>query len=397
MARMIWHESGPVAREAEARVLRTIVAILGVSAVVFFTLTISAIMAQSHYLHPVWRVASAAFIFGVPPVLALVSRLVSVTVIRRVLAVYAIGTVVVAFSYVPAMTEPLPFNLSPWPLTVVIGTVPAALAFPSTLAWALVFLNAAAVAIVRITAATQPVIEAALQDAIFTLTFTAIFTALAIVTMRSARTLDDAALLARETAVRRAQAESRLREQARLDALLHDDVMTTLFYASKGSPELDAAVRIQAAHALAELGRSGDTSSEPVEVSVFTSRIRSVALDGAGAVAFLVRGTRTAAVPANVDAAFAEAAAEAVRNSVVHAGRDGSAATRWAEITLAEDRITVIIEDNGVGFDARDVRPHRLGILVSIRGRMTAVPGGSARIESRVGRGVRVELEWVQL
>ena len=50
MARMIWHESGPVAREAEARVLRTIVAILGVSAVAFFTLTISAIMAQSHYL-----------------------------------------------------------------------------------------------------------------------------------------------------------------------------------------------------------------------------------------------------------------------------------------------------------------------------------------------------------
>lgn len=396
MPRMIWQEAGPVAREAEARVLRTIVVIFGVLTLVFFCLTISAIIDQSTYLNPVWRVASVVFTFGVPPALAVVSRLVSVTVIRRTLAVYSIGSLFVTFSYLAAMTGPMPFSLSPWPLTVVLGTVPAALVFPSSVAWGLLIINAAAIAVVRTAAAVQPNIEAALQDAMFTLTFTAIFTSLAIVTMRSARALDDAALLARDAAVRRAEAESSLREQARLDALLHDDVMTTLFYASKGDPELDAAVRKQAAHALAELGRSGDAAAEPVEVDAFTSRIRSVALDGAGAVAFRVRGRRTAPIPASVDAAFAEAAAEAVRNSVLHAGRDGHAVSRSTRVVLDEDRVTVTIEDDGVGFEERDVRPHRLGILVSIRGRMAAVAGGSARIDSRLGRGVRVELEWRQ-
>ena len=383
-------------REAETRVLRTVMVIFGISTLVFFGLTISAIIAQWGYLDPVWRVASVVFTFGLPPVLAVVSRWLSVRAIRGVLGAYAIVLIVVAFTFLAALNEPLPFALSPWPLTVVLGTVPAALAFRPTVAWGLLLVNAAAVAIVRTNAATQPIIEAAIQDAMFTLTFTAIFTALAIVTMRSARALDDAALLARGTAVRRAEAESRQREQARLDALLHDDVMTTLFYASKGSPELDVAVRKQAAHALAELGRTSANSTAPVEVSAFTSRIRSVALDGAGSVAFGVRGRRTAPIPADVDAAFAEAAAEAVRNSVLHAGRDGSPVSRSTRITLDEDRVLVTIEDDGVGFEARDVRPHRLGILVSIRGRMAAVVGGSATIESRTGRGVRVELEWRQ-
>ena len=77
---------------------------------------------------------------------------------------------------------------------------------------------------------------------------------------------------------------------------------------------------------------------------------------------------------------------------MVHA--DGKAVTVRAEVAFDDGGIDVTIEDDGVGFDSRDVRPHRLGILVSIRGRMSAIPGGSASVESNPGEGVLVRLRW---
>ena len=291
----------------------------------------------------------------------------------------------------------MPFQFSPWPLTIIaLATVPAALAWRERTALAYLIAYSVGVAIVRVFSGIDPQPGVAVQDAVFSFTLAGLFTVLAVVTMRSAMALDAAAASARETAVRRASLESGQREQARLDALLHDDVMSTLFYASKGTPELDAAVRRQAAHALTELRKGDDAVEQSTDIAAFTSRLRSVALSGAGggASGFVVRGRRTAPVSAAVDAAFAEAASEAVRNSVKHAGADGREVSRSTTLTLSDSRILLSIEDDGVGFEARDVRPHRLGILVSIRGRMNAIPGGAARIESSPGRGVLVELEW---
>jgi signal transduction histidine kinase len=63
---------------------------------------------------------------------------------------------------------------------------------------------------------------------------------------------------------------------------------------------------------------------------------------------------------------------------------------------VSDGGIDVTIEDDGPGFDAGDVRPHRLGILVSIHGRMSAVTGGSATVESSPGSGTVVSLRWAQ-
>lgn len=384
-------------RQAETRVLRTIVLIFGVSTVAFLFLTIGSIVDEWRFLSPVWSIIAVAVIFGAPPVISVVSAFIGPSTIKRLLGIYAVGSLLITLGYVVALEDgPAPFEYGPWPLTIIaLATVPAALAWSERIALGYLIAYSAAVAIVRYLSGIDPLMHVAVQDAVFSFTLAGIFTVLAVVTMRSATALDAAAAIAKDTAVRRASAESSEREQARLDALLHDDVMSTLFYASTGTPELDAAVRRQAAHALAEL-RKVEVAETTVDMDAFTSRLRSVALSGTsgGASGFSVRGRRTEPVSAAVDAAFAEAAAEAVRNSLQHAGRDGRPVSRSTTLTLSESRILLSIEDDGVGFEARDVRPHRLGILVSIRGRMNAIPGGAARIESSPGRGVLVELEW---
>jgi signal transduction histidine kinase len=81
---------------------------------------------------------------------------------------------------------------------------------------------------------------------------------------------------------------------------------------------------------------------------------------------------------------------EAMTNIARHAS-----ATR-VEIRLAEEdgRLSVTVEDDGVGFDARDVeRPGRQGGLglLGIRERVSQL-GGTVRIDSVIGRGTRLEV-----
>lgn len=54
---------------------------------------------------------------------------------------------------------------------------------------------------------------------------------------------------------------------------------------------------------------------------------------------------------------------------------------------------SVIVKDNGVGFDINSVPAHRRGLRESIEGRMRSV-GGSASIRSGRGSGTQVVLRW---
>jgi signal transduction histidine kinase len=58
--------------------------------------------------------------------------------------------------------------------------------------------------------------------------------------------------------------------------------------------------------------------------------------------------------------------------------------------------VALQIDDDGAGFEKRDVSSLRLGIDVSIRGRFATLTGGSATVRSQRGRGTTVSLEWVQ-
>ena len=109
-------------------------------------------------------------------------------------------------------------------------------------------------------------------------------------------------------------------------------------------------------------------------------------------------------VPATAATALLGAAGEALRNSVRSAGgdRDGlqtqapaaRVVTRVVSVWGAGGGIRLSVHDDGVGFDPADVATERLGIALSISGRMARITGGSAEIASAPGEGATVTVGW---
>jgi hypothetical protein len=99
--------------------------------------------------------------------------------------------------------------------------------------------------------------------------------------------------------------------------------------------------------------------------------------------------------PSDITAAITEATAEALRNSVFHADPADRDAARAVYVHLDEGGVAVLVLDDGVGFEAKGVPTSRLGISVSIVGRMHALAGGYAAIESQPGRGTTVRMGWI--
>ncbi|MEQ1736291.1 MAG: ATP-binding protein [Rhodoglobus sp.] len=388
---------GSGASQAALRVARTLTVVAGVATLVFFALGLGSIDASMDHVNSLFNVTAAAVLFGVPPVLAVVGLFVGLPTLRRLLGWYAVLFLVVVVAWVPAMQHALPVGLSPWPLEITaLGTVPAAIAWRPAVAWSYLAVNSVIIAPVRYFSAGMGDPTVPLQYAFFTLAFAAIFTALAMATMRNGYALDAAIARAHETTASAAAAASRVREQSRLDALVHDNVMGTLFHASRGG--LDEAVRRQASNTIAQLEQLREgwhpELDEPVAVDAFVARIRSVVLEASPDIDFTVIGTRDSPIPQDAAAAFAEATAEAVRNSLTHAG-PASETFLSALVELEEGRVFVNVRDNGRGFDPRDVPPHRLGIVVSIRGRLGAVSGGSATVASHRGAGTVATMTWL--
>ena len=94
--------------------------------------------------------------------------------------------------------------------------------------------------------------------------------------------------------------------------------------------------------------------------------------------------------PADAVRAIGAALAEAMRNSLRHAGPSNRSVTVRTQPGILQATVT----DDGVGFDRASVPPHRLGVAVSIEGRLRQLPGGASRIDSIPGQGTTVHLTW---
>lgn len=382
---------------ARVGVLRGITVVFGITTLVFLPLTAGYVTDEAEAVPPVWHWSALTIVFFVPPLIAAVAYRVSATTLRRLLGTYAVLFGAVGPSWLAVMgPDPLPVTETPWPLSIMgLGTAAAALAWPPVAAWAYVVAAALVIGPVRYLATGAVEWAPALQDVVYSLTFMSLFTAIILLTLSNARGLDLAVTQAQDVAARTASAIARDREQTRLDALVHDEVISALYYGSLGDPTLGDSVRRQAQHALIELERLAapiDAASH-VDPVAFAERIRAIATGSSARVSCLVTVERASSIPADVAAAFAEATAEAVRNSIQHAG---PVAARSVVAAIREQSITVEIADDGRGFDPDSLPPHRLGLTVSIRGRLAAVPGASTTITSTIGDGTTVGLEWQQ-
>lgn len=212
---------------------------------------------------------------------------------------------------------------------------------------------------------------------------------------RAVAELDDS--LAR-THVQQAEAavqEALLTERRRLDAIVHDEVMTTLVAAGRAGGHDDSLVG-QARQALASLAAAEREASaeSPLTPSQFEWLVRDVVSSVAPTAEVTSRRVSTVdSLPRDVVRALAQATREAVLNAERHA--DAHSITVHVDTSMVRDgpSVSVTVDDDGRGFDLDGVPSERLGLTVSIRERMRLV-GGAAEVDTTPGEGTRVSLSW---
>jgi signal transduction histidine kinase len=233
----------------------------------------------------------------------------------------------------------------------------------------------------------------AIQDSLHLFILAAIATVMAAAVRWQAAKTDFANQDLIASGVKSAQSQAVELEQSRLDALVHDSVLTTLLVASKAqTPHEISLARVSATEALRKLdsdSASAEISSAITQVSFFEAlrnRIREVY----PSFEVSLQQTNNSLLPELVSEALTEATLQAVDNSTKHAG---GTARKSVSLQSQGKGLKIVISDTGKGFRPSKIPKDRLGIQLSIIGRVKAA-GGRVFIRSEPRKGTDVVLEW---
>lgn len=380
-------------RGARERMQRLLLLAVGVGALVFGALLApgtSGFLSQTEQLTRPFGVIALVIGLVMPISFIVLHRVLPL----RALLVYA-GTSSLGFVAVEAawpLLQPEPTlidNAPPWiqGITAVHATT-AAIVWPRLIGWIYPILQGVLVALTAVQVR-DDALHVAMLDAVGAVVFCLILAGVSIAMVRAGDKQDAAAAHAREQAALEASRATKEAERARINAIVHDDVMSVLLAAGRASAPEELVA--QARHALESVdslasGRLEERAYDPHEL-VAVVRATVTRLSPESPVSFGVQDDSP--VPAPVVAAFAEATGEAVRNAVLHAD-----AVPRVGIDVEEDGVTVVVADDGAGFTLSRVAPRRLGLQVSIVGRMRSLEGGHAAVASAPGRGTTVTLVW---
>lgn len=186
--------------------------------------------------------------------------------------------------------------------------------------------------------------------------------------------------------------KSQSREAAlkQASAMIHDEVLSTLVVAMRTSGPVDETLAAQATRALEMLARgnnswpTGDTTSSEL-VKRISSRASMLSND-----VMITSSGPPAPLPAPVARALKLATMEALRNALSHA----EASMLSVSIKCSLSSVTIVVTDNGIGFDVNKLPADRAGVRESIEARMHSLQGGRAIIFSSPGNGTMVRLSW---
>ncbi|GAA4367504.1 sensor histidine kinase [Agromyces bauzanensis] len=372
---------------------------LGLFGLVFGAQTLPVALEQSSALVDGAGVAMMAILYGALVVLAVAS--VAKVAVRRAALTFAALYAVALAAWPFLIEDPAALDGgTPWLYYIcTVATAAAVVAVPASVATGYTVVVPAMYGVIRLLPAGGGAVPLlAVLDAMYAVILGV--AVLIIVTMlrQAAEAVDgaqDAALQRYDVAARQHATES---ERVKVDALVHDSVLTTLLSAAAAeSPDeraLAARMARDAVKRLDEAGASGPRALERVGLPVLVRRLRAALTTFAAP--FTVRVVNAGGVELPVEAvdALYSAAVQAMVNSMQHADEPGRGTRRELRIRGVRAGGCVIeIADNGVGFARHDVPVERLGLRVSIEERM-ANAGGGAEIESTPGHGTTVTIAW---
>ncbi|OAK51952.1 sensor histidine kinase [Rhodococcoides kyotonense] len=376
------------------RLLRTFARFIAAGYLIYLVMLFPEIVRTASFTASWWTPTSTVAVFGTGLAMAAASVAPDATWVRIAAATASVTYLAAALTWWFAWNGTPDMNGMPLATFPGVAGLAAGCAFPGWLAFAYL---AAAVSSVQIG---QYALRSTLVDAplfaelVFALVLCSVFLAATIGAFRTARILDATIDATHRQVSATAAVSARAVERERFDALIHDGVLSTLLAVARQG-RTDGVVQ-QAKRTLAQLDslRAHAVVTE-FDASETVAHLRSAAttVDEHITVTVTVGAADSGRFSADAVRTLGAAVSEAVRNSVRHGGDD---ATRAVAIRVDDGLLDVVVRDDGSGFDPAHVPPHRLGIAVSIHGRMKSLAGGSSRLESAPGAGTTVQLSWAQ-
>lgn len=372
---------------------------VGIAGLVFGAQTVPAALAEASAMRPGAGAALMAVVYGAVAALAVAT--LSKVAVRTACLSFAALYLLALLSW-PALVEDTGAMTGqvPWLYFLcTVATTAAVVALPIWWAVAYTVVVPVIYGVIRVLPAgggVEPLL--AVLDATYAVILGIVVLAIISMLRQAAAGVDQA----QEAALQRYDLAARLHanelERAKVDALVHDSVLTTLLAAAAATtPDQRALAARMARDAITRLddaGAAGPRSLERVALTVLVRRLRTAI--GAFNASFTVRVVNAGGVELPVEAveALYSAAVQAMVNSLQHADEPGRVTRRELRIRGVRANGAVIeVADNGVGFDPRTVPRERLGVRVSIEERMTNA-GGSARVESAPGHGTTIVVGW---
>ena len=232
----------------------------------------------------------------------------------------------------------------------------------------------------------------AAQDASFVTLFPAALVTLTHLLRNSARDVDEATDKAAQASAERARIDAIERERSRVDALVHDSVLTTLIVSARAQSksEQEAAMEL-AQQAIDKLRAAADDNSlGKISVLSFSQALTQAVERQEPGIDISFSGASGKTLPIEVASALTDATTQAVANSIQHSGRS---ATRLVRIKATSKELKIVVSDDGVGFRVARIAKNRLGLRLSIIQRVENI-GGRVFINTQPGAGTAIILEW---
>lgn len=382
----------PISRKQVESVISRSVAVFGI---VFGAQTVPAMLGQLSHAEPLWAAVMVTAVFA-SLIVALIASIAKRWVRQAhslVSLVYLVALVSWPFAVLQTNESPSTNHWLYYLLTVATAT--ASIGFSTRNATIYLFVVPAIYGIIRATPAGGGADwQQCILDSIYAIILGGAVMIIVTMLRQAAASVDAAQATALDRYAHAVRQHATEVERVQVDSIVHDSVLTTLLSAARAyTPEAKALAATMAGNAIGHLRSAavaspvGDTT---IQQSALAVRIISAARALTAPFELLQDESSPGAINAQTAEAVYSASVQAMVNSLQHAGPTDSV-SRWLHIRGDSRGFTVVVGDDGRGFDLETVPTARLGVRVSIVERVTSA-GGEVSIDSELGEGTIVTI-----